>query len=321
MRRIQKKDNIIDATRIGTWASNNSVGIYDISSPNGLNAIIGLAKHRNSDGTVLYRGQCDLYEHLIPSIRHDMSTYPINNTILTTSLEKMYADSSLNDFFKWDTTVSGWKLYITTTYEAALQHYGAKTRSVDFVDNHWTALWFALNRYDPLSGNYSKRSSSDNFETSNRWINFDSNVFDRHGSYGFIFLYLADTSVPEVNGLYMGKTTYTVDLRKALPESFLRPTAQHGWVVRKKEESAFDDEKASKSKANDYLFDNEVVAILRIKTDLIDKMLGNGILLSQKNFFPSADIDKGYKRLKSLQGISVDSTLPEKMLQEYQTLI
>lgn len=25
-----------------------------------------------------------------------------------------------------------------------LQHYGVRTHCQDFVDNHWTALWFAL---------------------------------------------------------------------------------------------------------------------------------------------------------------------------------
>ena len=228
---LRIKDSIPNATYIGKWNNGSGVNIFDISDANGLNAIIGMAKHRNSDGTVLYRGQCKLYEHLVPSIMHDTTTFSKNLTILQESLEKMYNDAKLNAYCDWGNTVSGRKLYITTTYEAALQHYGAKTRNVDFVDNHWTALWFALNEYK--SGTYSKRKKTTvtPLPEDDKWISYaDSARKDDEGQYGYIFLYFADTSVPEVNGLYLGKDAYTVDLRKALPPKFLRPISQHGWV-------------------------------------------------------------------------------------------
>ena len=59
----------------------------------------------------------------------------------------------------------------------------------------------------------------------------------------YIYMYLADTNGPCIRGMYIGEKTYTVDLRKALPSYFLRPAAQHGWVVRnhKRVECDYDD--------------------------------------------------------------------------------
>ena len=78
----------------------------------------------------------------------------------------------------------------------------------------------------------------------------------------FLFLFVADTNVPQVNGLYIAENSYTVDLRKALPSNFLRPCAQHGWIVREKE--------------NSYDFDERIACVVRMDIDLAKKMLGNG---------------------------------------------
>lgn len=44
--------------------------------------------------------------------------------------------------------------------EAVLQHYGATTYCVDFVDNHWTALWFGLYKWDKTNSRYLLRNNS-----------------------------------------------------------------------------------------------------------------------------------------------------------------
>lgn len=311
---LRIQDSVPGAEYIGKWNNGSKINIFDVKDTNGLNAIIGVAKHRNSEGTVLYRGQCKLYEHLIPSIMHNMTTFSRNLAVLQDSLEKMYGDKSLTEYCNWGNTVSGWKLYIKTTYEAVLQHYGAKTRSVDFVDNHWTALWFALNEYK--SGTYTKRVISEVPVTEEQWITYtDPKKKDDANQYGYIFLYFADTGVPEVNGLYLGKDSYTVDLRRALPPTFLRPVSQHGWVVRKRDVKVdmLDMFEGNTNTSDQHIFDKDVVGILRIRIDLIDHMLGNGALLSQENFFPSTDYDKGYKKLVDLQG----TTLPLNMMEMF----
>ena len=155
MKKLTSSDKIAgEIKHIGYWINGYQditplrVSVFDVMDANGFNSIIGAAKHKNSEGTVLYRGQTNLYNHLIPSAKREESMIAYNESILSNNIKKMMEDKGTSDFFKWkETGVSGWELYMKTTYEAALQHYGGKTNCVDFVDNHWTALWFALNEY------------------------------------------------------------------------------------------------------------------------------------------------------------------------------
>ena len=123
---------------------------------------------------------------------------------------------------------------------------------MDFVDNHWCALWFGLYKFN-ADGTYSKRSDKTGFL--------------------YIFLYLADTNGANIRGLYIGDEVYTVDLRKAMPSYFLRPASQHGWVVRKKE------------RKDDCDYKDNVLCVIKIKVEDADNWLGSGALLSQENFF------------------------------------
>ena len=43
---------------------------------------------------------------------------------------------------------------------------------------------------------------------------------------------------------------------------------------------------------------------LRMRVDLVDKMLGNGDLVQQKNFFPSSEEDSGYRILLKREQIA-----------------
>lgn len=157
---------------------------------------------------------------------------------------------------------------------------------MDFVDNHWCALWFGLYRFK--NNHYYVR-------------NDDGNLY--------VFLYVAETEGPCVGGMYIGDKTYTVDLRKALPSTFQRPASQHGWVVRQKE-------RISSS------LDERVVGIIEVSVNDAKKWLGNGELLSEENFFPSYVIDQGYKVLLSRQyrsGIAIgkEAVLPKNTVCNY----
>lgn len=337
---------------IGTW-KNSKIPVYDVLDKNGLNSIIGYVKHLNGESTVLYRGQCTLYENLLPSILRDKNNISRNRAKLNRSIDNLYNDEELNFSMDWDDDIKGWELYIKTTYEAALQHYGAKTYCMDFVDNHWTALWFALNEYDSLIQSYKKRS--DNHIVDNTWIDknpyftpsrkFQSikekgkEIVDKYGSMSekelrknisksdfdkvqnyietyfkqekqllnrekhacaYIFLYYSETYDPEVRGLYLGKSTFVVDLRKALPGIYLRPSSQHGWIV--------------KGRKEDYDYKQDILCVLRLSIPLIDTLLGNGELLSQENFFPSPEVDGGYRLLLRRQENSVYFNKSQKAL-------
>lgn len=337
---------------IGYW-NDSLIPIFHVPSMHALNQLIGYVKHINAkSGTVLYRGQCDLYQSVTPSICHDRSSLIENQNLLQETIEAIRKENALMNFFGFrNKQVKGWELYENLIVEAALQHYGAKTYCVDFVDNHWTALWFGLNRWVKNSNQYIIRNE-DEKDIGRRYISFlktycrqslppqpsldDINIDDdkinelkEHASHGnitfeevmasyrqstlkklnpkwkkqcnaiqtynhqydsnentahlYLFLYVAETNSACVNGLYMGEKTYTVDLRKALPSTFLRTCSQHGWIVR-----GID---------SDFDFNSNICCVIRINVSLAKQMLGNGSLLSQENFFPNENVDQGYNIL------------------------
>ena len=260
---------------VGSWPTNAdpsaSVPIYHVASPQAFNQIIGYAKFINgSNGTVLYRGQSKNYDSLLPSGARSGKIPVPNETI-----NAMRMDDYIIKFFNLDNKeIKGWERYQSVLIESVLQHYGANTFCMDFVDNHWCALWFGLYKFE--GNHYVKR------------IGANEKLY--------VYLYLADTNGACVRGMYIGEDTYTVDLRRALPSTFSRPAAQHGWIVRKQ----------NREKCN---YDDRVIGVLEIDVADAAKWLGEGELLSQQNFFPDFSCDQGYKVLLWRQ---LRSGLPSK---------
>lgn len=360
----------------GTWSKN--IPVFTVTSQNDLNQLVGYVKHINAGiGTVLYRGQCELYPSVIPSIFHDPALRTSKEQQLEQAINCMIVDPDLINFFNLNSSdVVGWVLYKRLTMEAALQHYGGKTFCVDFVDNHWTALWFGLYAYDKAEKAYYRRDTTklpdedkylnlqvdlatkicypdkpqdldeasltseqvehcrriimkssrpyndvvteflkktngrrmtewqqscdhinaQNQEIAMQWQHFDD---DNKQGHMYLFLYVAETNAPSLNGIYFGENTYTIDLRKNLPSTFLRPCSQHGWIVRGKH-SAYD-------------FDERIACVIRINVALVDEMLGHGSLVSTDNFFPSPEYDQGYHVLLERQ---IDSPIPAQKNRE-----
>jgi len=257
-----KATSIDNAIPCGQWGKNN-VPIYHLQSATALNQLVGYVKFKNgSNGTVLYRGQGKDYNTLSPSGCRE-SSIAVSDAIISAASSD---DSMVNFFQLSDPEISGWEKYKSVIIESALQHYGASTYCMDFVDNHWCALWFGLYKFE--NGTYDKRTDNDGFL--------------------YLYMYLADTNGSCIRGMYIGEDTYTVDLRKALPSCFLRPAAQHGWIVRKKERTTC-------------TYDDNVVCVAKIQVSDAAKWLGEGELLSQDNFFPNYDIDQGYRVLLQRQ--------------------
>lgn len=274
------------ATIEGKW-SDTGIPVFCVHTPHEFNQLIGYVKFINgSNGTVLYRGQNQKYDNLKPSGARDKKK-AVSSKLIETALK----DADILNYFKLDDPeINGWKKYQEIIIEAALQHYGGKTYCMDFVDNHWCALWFGLYKFN-ADGTYSKRSDKTGFL--------------------YIFLYLADTNGANIRGLYIGDEVYTVDLRKAMPSYFLRPASQHGWVVRKKE------------RKDDCDYKDNVLCVIKIKVEDADNWLGSGALLSQENFFPDYSIDEGYGILLSRQERSgvykpkYNLIFPPKTIQNY----
>ena len=139
--------SIEDTRLVGYW-HDGKVPVYEVTTVHGLNQMVGYVKHTNAnDGTVLYRGQARLYEKLIPSILHENPTeaeLKTRSQKLSNYVEKIAADDRMGKLLHFDESTDSRYFYKLYVIESMLQHYGLRTRFQDFVDNHWTALWFGL---------------------------------------------------------------------------------------------------------------------------------------------------------------------------------
>lgn len=284
---IRQSINFLDGSfyKIHSFSSGHQVPIYNVSTYHGLNQLIGYVKFINSDyGAVFYRGECKLHDTLLPSIYHAISSQSARdnaNTCLNKIISNAITDDRFSNFIKVDCSKRESKLVV----ESTLQHYGVPTHCVDVVDNHWIALWFGLNQAI-------KRKS---INTYIQYIRRKIDVLDialdpaklntnPETAYQYMILIASDYHQNVNQGVSITDDMITIDLRTALPSTFLRPHAQHGWVIRKVTHKPDDNYDLSKN----------VVAIVRLRIDHVNEWLGSGDLLSVNNLFPAPAFDQGY---------------------------
>lgn len=240
-------------------ACGEEINVYTIETVHDLTQFIGFGKYMNNqECNVFLRGQTDLYGgSLIPSLyRGRKNIVPITSKY-NQRINKLKVD--VDSFSQYDRTV----------LEPLLQHYGIKTTYLDLVDNVWVALWFALHQ---------ARSESIN---SHEYVYYSRNT----NPYSYIVLVATDAlTISDKNGVYEGNTTRLVDLRKALPSYFLRPHAQHAYMLKKKRDPIAD-------------YSDLIIGIAKIPTELGFKWIGNSEFLSVSSLFPAAYFDSGYKIL------------------------
>ncbi len=273
--------NPTDTRFVSKWPDKpgiKGVPIIHVNTYHAFNRLVGYARFINAEiGTVLYRGQTEQHNSLSPSGARSGAVAVTNSEI-----SKICSNNfALRFMGLTDSAIDGWNQYRSLIIESVLQHYGAKTYCMDFVDNHWCALWFGANEF--INNHYHKRNINDNL---------------------YVFLYVADTHTPCIRGVYIGADSYTVDLRKALPSIFQRPASQHGWIVRNRERTSTE-------------LDDNVIGVLEVRVGDAINWLGEGTLLSEGNFFPSYTIDQGYRVLLSMQqksGIASKKKGSEKLI-------
>lgn len=165
--------------------------------------------------------------------------------------------------------IDSFRQYDRCVLEPLLQHYGVKTTYLDLVDNVWVALWFALHQAKGESIN------------SHEYVYYSNNT----NPYSYILLVATDAiNISNRNGVYEGATTRLVDLRKALPSYFLRPHAQHAYMLKKKGRVESD-------------YSDLIIGIAKIPTELGFKWIGTSEFLTVSALFPAAYFDTGYKIL------------------------
>lgn len=240
-------------------ACGEKINVYNIETVHDLTQFIGFGKYMNNQNcNVFLRGQNDLYNgNLIPSLYRGRTKLDTITTKYNQRMNKLKTD--IDSFSQYDRCV----------LEPLLQHYGVKTTYLDLVDNVWVALWFALHQ---------TKSESIN---SHEYVYYSNNT----SLYSYILLVATDAiNVSKKNGVYEGNSTRLVDLRKALPSYFLRPHAQHAYMLKKKGEAVSD-------------YSDLIIGIAKIPTELGFKWIGTSEFLTVSTLFPAAYFDSGYKIL------------------------
>lgn len=276
-----------------TFECGNKVPIYDVTSMHGLNQLLGHAKFENRDyGDVYYRGQNTLYNTLTPSLFRPWDgcagKLARGNTLDDIIGKLMASDKIAGDLKLGDNSKTN-RLKV----EGLLQHYGLPTKCIDLVDNHWVALWMGL--YQCLKQvkvetyyHYQKREIP-----IIELINKEKKVEDV--LYQYILLLAIPYGTLTSEGVVISDDYVTVDLRKAVASVFLRPHAQHAIIAERRPHQIKD--------TKDFDMAPAVVGIVRLRIDLVDKWLGNGMLLTQENMFPPPSMDKGYGQLLCCQDL------------------
>ena len=130
----------------------------------------------------------------------------------------------------------------------------------------WVSLWFALHQ------------ANSSIVNSHEYIYYH----DSKEEYAYILLIASDArDVTDYKGVYDGEKTMLVDLRNATPSYFLRPHAQHAFMIKKKALYPED-------------YSDLIVGIARIPTELGFKWLGINDFLTVNSLFPAIYFDSGY---------------------------
>lgn len=271
--------------------------VYEVFTFHGLNQIIGHVKFNNKQcGPIYYRGECKLHPTVLPSLlrvgKKESSSHIKN---LKKVVDRIITDENFTKTLRLDLCQNEEEKRIVV--EALLQHYGVPTRFVDFVDNHWVALWMGLN----------KVCSASKVNTYFSYIERRIPMLDiasgkpikEEDYYQYILLVSLPYNQEMSRGIGYHEDYDEVNLRQTVPSIFLRPHAQHGLVIRKKIHEV--------TSIADYDMSSAVVAILKIRIDRAKEWLGSGKLLSQGNLFPPPGNDHGYDILLSRPDILNDT--------------
>lgn len=275
-----------------TKRDGNIVPIYLIDSFHVLTQFVGYAKFKNRFyGNVYFRGQTSLHSgKLIPSLfRPSLNSTTVNyserfNTYNTKREKALSSNKAFNNIEPY-------------AIEPLLQHYGIKTTWLDIVDNLWVALWFGLHKFSSIT------------------IEDHEHVHiteDSSEQYAYLFLLAVDAQQErqkykpdgycQIPGVYSGKETNLVDLRKAVQSYYLRPHAQHALMILKKQILT-----KTPLSESDVDYSDFIVGIAKIRRERGLAWIGNSGLLSIQSLFPPAYFDNGYRSLLEHYKVASDA--------------
>lgn len=289
IKKLNKDNKGIDTLYVGErqFQNGTNVPIFEVSSVHAMNRLIGYAKYINRDECdILYRGEEEDYPSLLPSLYRGKSKTYNSNLTLVKLMRKIQEDKYLQKSLNLDSKISQRNECLI---EGVLQHYGVKTRYVDVVDNHWVALW--MGQYKRICN----KGVNTYYTFNQREFSLMDYISTEKVEPKDLYQYILLIAVPHKrsyigDGISVSKDCIVVDLRQALPSTFLRPHAQHGLLIRKRPGEQTDD-------VNLHDLTSNVVGILKIRIDRVRQWLGDGELLTQANLFPAPAFDHGYANL------------------------
>ena len=297
---------IPDAEFIENHKFNNgeSVPIFEALSVYGFNRLVGYLKYINRTYANVYsRGECKLHPSLIPSLYRNKTDLLVEDNKIKTIINRFIKDPKLSQKLSLNPFDNDSRYVV----EGVLQHYGATTSFLDVVDNHWVALWMGLNEYTVKEqldkyARYIERSIPIIEKLIEDPLHKNKNMWEEK-LYQYVLLVAVPFAVNQSEkGISISDSIIEVDLRKALPSTFLRPHAQHGLVIKR-------NITAKVATANDFDLSSNVVAIIRVRIDRAKKWIGDGELLTQDNLIPPPGYDPGYDLLLQRSDLFQNSSL------------
>lgn len=254
----------------GTWISADQV--FHVDSLHALTQAAGYLKFVLRDsGPVFFRGQGSQYSSMYASLYRGVSS---------TGGQKKREQALALYLQRAREAEAFIKSTPDYAHEPILQHYGVRTRWLDLVDNIWVALWFACHQANVLGSR-------------SEYLHFHRKQRPYPETDGPAFVYVALVSTGKVSatadqpGVYRGAEAEAIDLRVAAPSLYLRPHAQHGVLIRKRNNHDYE---SSNLQAL-------VVGLVRAELGAALQWLGLGDLLSVHTLFPPPHYDFGYRRL------------------------
>lgn len=270
----------VDDGSFDDYDSSTGVRVLEVRSIQSLIQLIGYVKYNLSeDGCrVLYRGQTDLYEtgndatgcyRFQPSALREITKQDAYNREIEAIRRTVDAVRSANHQFKEDAK------FPDPVIEGLLQQYGIPTTWIDVSDNVWTALWFAC--YRTIWNVFTKNDNG-----KRRYCHMTLRTVgeaEDGKDYAYLFVLAAEGKLGEE-----GKCSEWLDLREAIPSTFIRPHAQHGCLMRMKAK-----------------YGPNMVSLVRgiIRVRLRDALswLGGGRMLLPDSMVPPPNYDSGFRQL------------------------
>ena len=174
--------------------------------------------------------------------------------------------------------------------EGLIQQYGGVSRWIDVVDNIWIALWFACHRVWVAKDIAETKKAKKYIGSGMQYVHYERRVPElekEENRFAYVVLIGVEENLAmQSPGFYKSERDELLNLRQALPSQFIRPHAQHGWLIRRRKGTGFGKDLKSM-----------VHGVIRIPLGIALDWLGNSKAFSVDSIFPPPVFDTGWRDL------------------------